>query len=56
MSYFTGVYRMLGVQNFAKEKLIGFAFDIVFTLALFIIQWLNKNELGNGSKSLSIPN
>jgi hypothetical protein len=36
-TYFTGVYRMLGVKNFAKEKLIGFVLDIVFTLALFII-------------------
>jgi len=36
-TYFTGVYRMLGVKNFTKEKLIGFVFDAIFTLVLFII-------------------
>jgi hypothetical protein len=40
---------MLGAQNFATEKGIGFGLDILFTVALFVIQWLNNAGLINDS-------
>jgi Na+/proline symporter len=49
MTYWTGVYRMLGTPNFAIEKGIGFGLEILFTVVLFVIQWLNNAGLINDS-------
>jgi hypothetical protein len=43
--YWTGVYRFLNSKNFAKEKGIGFALEINFTVTPLILQILNNPSL-----------
>lgn len=37
ITYFTGVYRMMGAKNFARELGFGFGQEILFTLIMLFI-------------------
>ena len=45
LSYISGLFRLMGSTNFAKEIGIGFCFDLIFTLAMFFIQAVNNSNL-----------
>jgi hypothetical protein len=43
--YPSGVYRLLCTKNFAKEKGLGFGLEILFSVALLLLQLLNNAGL-----------
>jgi hypothetical protein len=47
--YPSGVYRLLCTKNFAKEKVLGFGLEILFSVALLVLQMLNNADLTGSS-------